>query len=61
MIAMALSLARPLFGEHAYLVFNWFAVISGFAITFAAPGLVFKASIDTIVGQLIAWAYDRLL
>ena len=42
-------------------MFNWPAVILGSAITFAALGLVFKASVATIVGQLIAWSYDRLL
>lgn len=60
MIAMALSLVRPLTGDHDYLVVNWFDVVAGCAALFAVLGFILKASVGTVIGNLIAWAYARL-
>ena len=60
MVAMALSLIRPLTGGDDYLAVHWGYVIGGFAALFALLGLVFKESIATVIGSLIAWTFARL-
>jgi len=61
MVAMALSLVRPLTGNDDYQVVNWLDVIAGCAALFAVSGFLFKTSIATVIGNLIAWTYARLI
>jgi hypothetical protein len=61
MIAMALALVRPLTGNDDYLAVNWLYVIAGCGALFSVLGLVFKASIATVIGELISWTYARLI
>lgn len=60
-VAMALSLIRPLTGNDDYLIVNWLGVIAGCSALFAVLGLIFKTSTGTIIGTSIALTYDRLI
>lgn len=59
MLAMALSLVRPLLNNNDYLVFNWVEVIAACSALFAVLGLLFKTSIAAILGNLISLTYTH--
>src|SRR3954471_914008 len=59
MLAMALSLVRPLLNNNDYLVFNWVEVIAACSALFAVLGLLFKTSIAAVLGNLISLTYTR--
>lgn len=59
MVAMALSLVRPLLNNNEYLVFNWIEVIAACSALFAVLGLLFKTSIAAVLGNLIALTYTH--
>jgi len=59
MLAMALSLVRPLLNNNDYLVFNWVEVIAACSALFAVLGLLFKTSIAAVLGELVALTYTH--
>lgn len=59
MLAMALSLVRPLLNNNDYLAFNWVEVIAACSALFAVLGLLFKTSIATVLGNLVALTYTH--
>lgn len=59
MLAMALSLVRPLLNNNDYLAFNWVEVIAACSALFAVLGLLFKTSIAAVLGNLVALTYTH--
>lgn len=59
MLAMALSLVRPLLNNNDYLAFNWMEVIAACSALFAVLGLLFKTSIAAVLGNLVALTYTH--
>jgi hypothetical protein len=46
--------------DSGFLILNWKNIIAGSSGLFAVLGLIFKASIGTVIGTLMSWTWDGI-